>query len=45
MLKKVIFLFLGKKIIFDGISGENRILQAYFELINIPFTGSNFYSS
>lgn len=39
------FIYLGKKIVFDfayitihGTPGENGILQAYFELLNIPYS-------
>lgn len=42
----------NKKIKFDvvfniihGHPGENGCIQAYFELLNIPYTGSNFYTS
>jgi D-alanine-D-alanine ligase len=42
----------GEKLKFDGIfntihgiPGENGFLQAYFELINIPFTGADFFTS
>lgn len=31
--------------IIHGDPGENGCIQAYFELLNIPYTGSNFYTS
>lgn len=31
--------------IIHGNPGENGCIQAYFELLNIPYTGSNFYTS